>query len=100
MTENEILDAMLDNAMDEHEELLAYRAIGTVEECRDAVKNRDKAIEEFAEKVKTSPNAHLWCCNDLSLEFCSMDDCEVCMDKFKKQIDEITEQMKQTHECD
>lgn len=37
MTENEILDAMLDNAMDEHEELLAYRAIGTVEECRDAV---------------------------------------------------------------
>lgn len=37
MTENEILDHMLDDAMEEHEELLAYIAIGTVEECRDAV---------------------------------------------------------------
>lgn len=37
MTENEIFDAMLDEAWDEHEELLAYRAIGTVEECRTAV---------------------------------------------------------------
>ena len=32
MTENEIFDNMLDLAMDNHEELLAYRAIGTVEE--------------------------------------------------------------------
>ena len=32
MTESEIFDAMIDNAWDDHEELLAYRAIGTVEE--------------------------------------------------------------------
>ena len=39
MTEREIEDAMLDNAWDDHEELLAYRAIGTVEQlewCKDA----------------------------------------------------------------
>lgn len=34
MTENEIFDAMLDEAWDEQEELLAYRAIGTVEEFK------------------------------------------------------------------
>lgn len=41
MTENEIFDAMLDNAWDEHDELLAYRAIGTVEEVQKAVKEED-----------------------------------------------------------
>ena len=44
MTENEIFDAMLDNAWEEHDELLAYRAIGTVEEF--------KALKEKAEPKK------------------------------------------------
>lgn len=44
MTENEIFDAMLDNAWEEHDELLAYRAIGTIEEF--------KALKEKAEPKK------------------------------------------------
>ena len=35
MTESEIFDAMIDNAWDDHEELLAYRAIGTIERFRE-----------------------------------------------------------------
>ena len=46
MTENEIFDAMLDNAWEEHDELLAYRAIGTVEEF--------KALKEKTESKKPS----------------------------------------------
>ena len=34
MTESEIFDKMLDARMDEYDELLAYRAIGTVEEFK------------------------------------------------------------------
>ena len=30
---------------------------------------RNNAIEEFAEAIKTSQDAHTWCCNDLTLEF-------------------------------
>lgn len=34
MTENEMIGAMIDEAWDEHEELQAYRAIGTIEEFK------------------------------------------------------------------
>ena len=72
MTESEIFDAMIDNAWDDHEELLAYRAIGTIERFRELTENerkcedcagctnwkcdcaniRDMAITEFAERMK------------------------------------------------
>lgn len=55
---------------------------------------RNKAIEEFAEAIKTSQDAHTWCCNDLTLEFCVGDDCKECLEKFKARIDEIAESMK------
>ena len=55
---------------------------------------RTKAIEEFAEAIKTSQDAHTWCCNDLTLEFCVGDDCKECLEKFKARIDGIAESMK------
>ena len=41
MTENEIFDKMLDARMDEYDELLAYRAISTIEEFK-ALKEKNE----------------------------------------------------------
>ena len=54
----------------------------------------NKAIDDFAETIKTSQEAHLWYCSDYGLEFCNGDNCEVCSHEFTKQIDKIAEQLK------
>lgn len=54
----------------------------------------NKAIDDFAETIKTSQEAHFWYCGDHILEFCDGDNCEECSCKFTKQIDEIAEQLK------
>lgn len=48
MTESEIFDAMIDNAWDDHEELLAYRAIGTIEEFKALKQWKSDIIESFS----------------------------------------------------
>ena len=55
---------------------------------------RNKAIEEFAEKIKSSQNAYEWCCHDSAMEFCMGDDCEKCVERFKAEIEKIAESMK------
>lgn len=57
MTENEMIGAMIDEAWDEHEELQAYRAIGTMEECRVAVERMKpkKAVKDEYDRL-TCPN--------------------------------------------
>ena len=55
---------------------------------------RNKAIEEFVEAIKTSQDAHIWCCRDLALEMCSGYHCDRCLNEFKERIDEIAESMK------
>ena len=60
---------------------------------------RTKAIEEFAEKIKSSQNAYEWCCHDSAVEFCMGDDCEKCVERFKAEIDEIAESIKGEKEC-
>lgn len=57
-------------------------------------KIRNKAIEEFAEAIKTSTNAYKWSCRDLALEFCDARGCDKCKATFAKEIDEIAESMK------
>lgn len=54
----------------------------------------NKAIDDFAETIKTSQEAHLWYCSDYGLEFCNGDNCEECSHEFTKQIDKIAEQLK------
>lgn len=56
----------------------------------------NRGIEKFAEAIKNSKDAHAWSCRDLALEFCDADNCEGCLEKFKKRIDEIAEKMKNT----
>ena len=79
MTENEIFDAMLDNAWEEHDELLAYRAIGTIEEF--------KALKEKAEPKKplrATLNRDMACHCPICMEFVCFEDthknnyCEHC----------------------
>lgn len=53
-----------------------------------------KAIDDFAETIKTSQEAHLWYCSDYGLEFCNGDNCEECSHEFTKQIDKIAERLK------
>lgn len=66
MTENEIFDAMLDEAWDEHEELLAYRAIGTAEEFK-ALKEKEEPKRLVTREEKYPKNygiystADRWC---------------------------------------
>jgi hypothetical protein len=55
---------------------------------------RNKAIEEFAEVIKSSQNVYTCCCTDSPMEFCDGDGCEMCVLRFKKEIDEIAESMK------
>ena len=55
----------------------------------------NKAIDDFAETIKTSQEAHLWYCSDYGLEFCNGDNCEECSHEFTKQIDKIAEKLKQ-----
>lgn len=55
---------------------------------------RNKAIEEFAEAIKSSQNVYTWCCTDSPMEFCGGNGCEMCVLRFKKEIDEIAESMK------
>lgn len=86
----ELLEKTLKN-----EQAITAKAVAKIRELSKENKEiRNKAIDEFAETVKKSQNAHLWCCRDSALEFCSGDDCKSCMDKFKKQIDEIAEEMR------
>ena len=54
----------------------------------------NKAIDDFAETIKTSQEAHLWYCSDYGLEFCNGDNCEECSHEFTKQIDKIAEKLK------
>lgn len=58
-----------------------------------ARKARERAIREFAERIKSSHDAYSWCCADGSMEYCNGDHCESCMDDFKEKIDKIAEQM-------
>lgn len=100
---------MIVNAL---EEIQQYRAIGTVEEFKVLKESkckywnaehedctlsyeeiRAKVIDEFAERLKNSQNAYMWCCTDSPMEFCGGNNCESCMEVFKKQIDEIAEEM-------
>ena len=55
---------------------------------------RNKAIEEFAERLKTSELAWDWCCYDETNELCGANHCDRCMAEFKEKIDEIAESMK------
>lgn len=55
MTENEIFDAMIDNAWEEHDELLAYRAIGTIDEFK-ALKEK----EQYELKTNEHERSNYW----------------------------------------
>ena len=57
-------------------------------------KIRNKAIEEFSEAIKTFPKIYEWCCYDLPMKICGGTHCEVCVEHFKNEIDEIAESMK------
>lgn len=52
-----------------------------------------KALDEFAEAIKESQQAYIWCCTDSPAEMCD-GNCEICWIKFRKDIDEIAEQLK------
>ena len=54
----------------------------------------NKAIDEFVNAIKTSQDAHLWCCSDHHLGCCNGDNCDECLSDFGKQIDKIAEQLK------
>lgn len=54
----------------------------------------NRAIDEFAEVIKTSQDAHIWCCEDSHLEFCIGYNCDVCLREFEERINEMAKQMK------
>ena len=55
---------------------------------------RDKAIDEFAEKIKKKGIEDSWNCNDFYGDSCGVTSCEECENDFLREIDEIAEQMK------
>lgn len=64
MTENEIFDAMIDNVWEEHEELLAYRNIGTIDEFK-ALKEKSVAKKPTEKELPYSEEVGLnseWHC--------------------------------------
>lgn len=67
MTENEIFDNMLDEAWDEHEELLAYRAIGTVEDIEKGIKQSEEEFNMLMEYRNIG----------------SLDECRVAVERMK-----------------
>ena len=86
-------------------ELGKYHSIGTIEEFK-ALKHfesnyehnlnaeRNKAIDEFAERIKKEASDCGWNCQNVYGGSCDFVSCEECEISFLKDIDEIAEQMK------
>lgn len=55
---------------------------------------RNRAIDEFAEKIKKKGIEDGWNCDDVYGNSCGVVSCEECENIFLREIDEIAEQMK------
>ena len=94
--------------IDNFEELKQYRTIGTVEEFKCYRNDNDfseyadklyktaynKAIDEFAEKIKKKGIENAWNCYDVYGDCCGVTSCEECENDFLREIEEIAEQIK------
>lgn len=115
MTENEALEELKTfpvNCLDFKENQALQVAIKALEELKE-LKNggipiihgkaelelhdkeiRNKAIDEFAERIKKEAADGGWNCHSVYSGGCDYISCEKCESSFLKEIDEIAEQMK------